>query len=159
MYRLSARAIREEFYKKKITAKQIAEKTLERISLHDEKIGAFLSVMEKRVMLKAAELDRKRDSGEPLGALAGVPVSIKDNIHIQGEKTTCASKFLENYKAVFDATVVKLLEEADALIIGKTNLDEFAKGSSTENSAYQLTKNPGIFKCTPGGSSEALLHL
>lgn len=153
MYRLSARAIREEFCKKKITAKQIAEKTLERISLYDKKIGTFLSVMEERVMLKASALDRKRNSGKPLGALAGVPVSIKDNIHIQGEKTTCASKFLENYKAVFDATVVRLLEEADALIIGKTNLDEFAMGSSTENSAYQLTKNPWNLKCTPGGSS------
>ncbi len=153
MYRPSARTIRDEFCKKKITAKQIAEKTLERINLHDQKISAFLSILEERMMLKAAELDRKRDSGKPLGALAGVPISIKDNIHIQGEKTTCASKFLENYKAVFDATVVRLLEEEDALIVGKTNLDEFAMGSSTENSAYQLTKNPWNLKCTPGGSS------
>jgi aspartyl-tRNA(Asn)/glutamyl-tRNA(Gln) amidotransferase subunit A len=153
MYRPSARTIRDEFCKKKITAKQIAEKTLEQINLYDQKIGAFLSILEERMLLKAAELDRKRDSGKPLGALAGVPISIKDNIHIQGEKTTCASKFLENYKAVFDATVVRLLEEEDALIIGKTNLDEFAMGSTTENSAYQLTKNPWNLKCTPGGSS------
>lgn len=153
MYRLSAHAIRDEFYQKKITAKQIAEKTLERIDLHDQKVGAFLSIMKERVLLKAAELDRKRESGKPLGVLAGVPISIKDNIHIQGEKTTCASKFLENYKAVFDATVVRLLEEEDALIVGKTNLDEFAMGSSTENSAYHPTKNPWNLECTPGGSS------
>lgn len=153
MYRLSAHNIRNEFCQKKITAKLIAENTLDRINLHDQNINAFLSVMEERVMKKAAELDRKKASGERLGALAGVPVAIKDNIHIKGEKTTCASKFLENYKAVFDATVVRLLEQEDALIIGKTNLDEFAMGSSTENSAYQLTKNPWNLKCTPGGSS------
>ncbi len=153
MYQLSAHAISTLFCKGEVTAETIAESTLKRIADHDGKIGAFLSLMSERVMEKAKKLDDKRKSGKPLGKMAGVPVAIKDNIHVQGEISTCASRFLENYRAVFDATVVKHLEEEDALLIGKTNLDEFAMGSSTENSAYQLTKNPWDIGCTPGGSS------
>ncbi len=85
--------------------------------------------------------------------MAGVVVALKDNIHIKGEITTCGSKFLTNYRAVFDATVTRLLEQEDAIIIGKTNLDEFAMGSSTENSALMKTSNPWDLKCVPGGSS------
>jgi aspartyl-tRNA(Asn)/glutamyl-tRNA(Gln) amidotransferase subunit A len=153
MYRLSAHALRELFYKGEVSAVTIAETTLKRIAHHDGKIGAFLSVISERMMQKAKQLDEKRKSGKPLGKLAGVPIAIKDNIHIKGEISTCASRFLKNYRAVFDATVIKLLEEQDALLIGKTNLDEFAMGSSTENSAYHLTKNPWDLKCSPGGSS------
>ncbi len=153
MHRLSARELRERFQKGEISAKTIAEATLERIALHGPKLGAFLSLFPERLHEKAKALDQKRSSGKPLGKLAGVPIAIKDNIHIKGELTTCASKFLSNYRAVFDATVVRLLEEEDALLIGKTNLDEFAMGSSTENSAYQQTKNPWDLACTPGGSS------
>jgi aspartyl-tRNA(Asn)/glutamyl-tRNA(Gln) amidotransferase subunit A len=105
------------------------------------------------MMDKAKQLDEKRKLGKRLGKLAGVPIAIKDNIHIKGEMTTCASRFLQNYRALFDATVVKLFEAEDALLIGKTNLDEFAMGSSTENSAYHLTKNPWDLTCSPGGSS------
>lgn len=153
MYRLSAHALHDLFCKGEVSAETIAEYTLKRIARHDPSIGAFLSVLSDRVLEKARHLDQKRKAGKPLGKLAGVPVAIKDNIHIEGELTTCASKFLQNYRAVFDATVVKHLEEADALLIGKTNLDEFAMGSSTENSAYQLTKNPWDLACSPGGSS------
>jgi aspartyl-tRNA(Asn)/glutamyl-tRNA(Gln) amidotransferase subunit A len=153
MYRLSAHALRELFYKGEISAVAIAESTLKRIAHHDGKVGAFLSLLSERAMEKAKKLDQKRKSGKSLGKLAAVPIAIKDNIHIKGEISTCASRFLQNYRAVFDATVVKLLEEQDALLIGKTNLDEFAMGSSTENSAYHLTKNPWDVKCSPGGSS------
>ncbi len=153
MYRLSAHAMRELFCKGEVSAETIAESTLKRIAHHDVKIGAFLSVLSLRMKEKAHLLDQKRKAGKPLGKLAGVPIAIKDNIHIQGEITTCASRFLENYRAVFDATVVKLLEQEDALLIGKTNLDEFAMGSSTENSAYHVTANPWDIKCSPGGSS------
>jgi aspartyl-tRNA(Asn)/glutamyl-tRNA(Gln) amidotransferase subunit A len=153
MHRLSAHALRDLFSKGEVSAETIAESSLKRIAHHDPKIGAFLALMSERAMDKAKQLDQKRKAGKPLGKLAGVPIAIKDNIHVKGELTTCASKFLQNYRAVFDATAVRLLEEEDALIIGKTNLDEFAMGSSTESSAYHLTKNPWDTKCSPGGSS------
>lgn len=153
MHQHSASALRDLFLKGELSATSIAEKTLTRIAYHDPKVGAFLSVHSERFMRKAKELDHKRSAGKTFGKLAGIPIAVKDNIHIDGEISTCASKFLSNYRAVFDATVVRLMEEEDALLIGKTNLDEFAMGSSTENSAYQLTKNPWDLSCTPGGSS------
>ena len=153
MHRLTAHALRELFRKGDVSAEKIAEATLNRIAEHDGKIGAFLSLFSERVRERAKRLDQKRASGAPLGKLAGIPIAIKDNMHVKGELTTCASRFLSNYRAVFDATVARLLEEEDALLIGKTNLDEFAMGSSTENSAYQLTKNPWDLDCSPGGSS------
>src|SRR5579862_9681329 len=153
MHRLTAHALRELFRKGDVSAEKIAEATLNRIAEHDGKIGAFLSLFSERVRERAKRLDQKRASGAPLGKLAGIPIAIKDNMHVKGELTTCASRFLSNYRAVFDATVARLLEEEDALLIGKTNLDEFAMGSSTENSAYQLTKNPWDVDVSPGGSS------
>jgi aspartyl-tRNA(Asn)/glutamyl-tRNA(Gln) amidotransferase subunit A len=153
MYHLSAVALRDLFVKGETTAAEVAEHSLKRIAHFDQKVGAFLSLFSDRVMEKAKALDAKRKAGKSLGKLAGVPVALKDNIHLFGEQTTCGSKFLSNYRAVFDATVTRLLEEEDALIIGKTNLDEFAMGSSTENSAFQLTKNPWNLACSPGGSS------
>jgi aspartyl-tRNA(Asn)/glutamyl-tRNA(Gln) amidotransferase subunit A len=153
MHHLSAHALRDLFCKGEISAESIAETTLKRIANHDGKIGAFLCILSEQLLEKAKKLDQKRNSGKTLGKLAGVPIAVKDNIHIKGEISTCASRFLQNYRAVFDATVVKLLEEEDALLIGKTNLDEFAMGSSTENSAYHLTNNPWDLKCVPGGSS------
>ncbi len=98
-------------------------------------------------------LDKKRERGEQLGKLAGIPVAVKDNIHIKDELSTCASQFLTNFIAPFDSTVVKLIEKEDAIIIGKTNLDEFAMGSSTENSSMKTTRNPWNLECAPGGSS------
>ncbi|HSW87075.1 MAG TPA: Asp-tRNA(Asn)/Glu-tRNA(Gln) amidotransferase subunit GatA [Rhabdochlamydiaceae bacterium] len=153
MHQQSAKALSHFFKSGEVSASSIAEKTLTRIAKHDAQLDAFLSILTDRVLLKAQELDRKRASNKPLGKLAGVPIVVKDNMHIKGEITTCASRFLSNYRAVFDATVVRLLEEEDALIIGKTNLDEFAMGSSTENSAFKTTKNPWDLSCSPGGSS------
>jgi aspartyl-tRNA(Asn)/glutamyl-tRNA(Gln) amidotransferase subunit A len=153
MYRLSAHKMRDLFLKGEVSAEALIAATLKRIHQHEGKIGAFLSLTADRVKERARALDKKRQEGKPLGKLAGVPIAIKDNIHIQGEITSCASKFLSNYKAPFSATVVDLLEREDALLIGKTNLDEFAMGSSTENSAYHSTKNPWDLSCHPGGSS------
>ncbi len=153
MYQKSATDLRKGFVSGNYTASQIASYFLERIESLDQDLSAFLSVAKERVMQKAKELDEKKAQGKPVGKLAGVPIAIKDNIHIKGEITTCASRFLSNYKAPFDATVVKLMEAEDALILGKTNLDEFAMGSSTEHSAFQTTKNPWNLAYCPGGSS------
>lgn len=153
MYTLTAQELKARFISGELSAEKITDYTLERIALHDPSIGAFLTLFSDRMREKARQLDKKRAGGKPLGKLAGVPIAIKDNIHVSGELTTCASQFLSNYRALFDATAVRLLEEEDALLIGKTNLDEFAMGSSTENSAYHKTKNPWRLNCTPGGSS------
>ena len=153
MHQLTARQLRDKFTAGEVTATAIVQTFLDRIEQHDKKIGAFLSVFKERALKKAAELDQKRAEGKPLGKLAGIPIAVKDNIHVKGEITTCGSKFLTNYRAPFDSTAVRLLEAEDAIIIGKTNMDEFAMGSSTENSALQKTHNPWNLKCTPGGSS------
>ncbi len=153
MHTKSAHEIRDLFIKGSHSAVEITETFLKRIDKSDKQIGAFLTVLKERALTKAKELDAKRAAGKPLGKLAGIPIAIKDNMHIKGEISTCGSKFLTNYRAPFEATVVRLLEAEDAILIGKTNMDEFAMGSSTENSALQKTRNPWDLKCTPGGSS------
>lgn len=153
MYNLSAVQLREMFLKGETTATAIVELFISRIKTLDKQVGAFLHVLEERALAKAKELDAKRAAGQKLGKLAGVPIACKDNIHIKGQLSTCGSKFLTNYYAPFDATVTSLLEAEDAIFIGKTNMDEFAMGSSTENSALQKTRNPWNLACTPGGSS------
>lgn len=153
MYEQSAFEIKNAFVKGERSAKDIAQYYLNRIKAFDKDIGAFITVFEEKMISQAEALDKKRENGEPLGKLAAVPVALKDNILYEGEITTCGSKFLTNFKAPYHASVVNALIEQDALIIGKTNLDEFAMGSSTENSALQKTFNPWNIKCTPGGSS------
>lgn len=153
MHRLTALELRYKFLSGELTAMAIVQHFLDRIDRLDPQIGAFLSVFHEKALLKAKRLDEKRSSGVKLGKLAAIPIAVKDNIHMKGELTTCASKFMVNYRAPFDSTVVRLLEEEDAIILGKTNLDEFAMGSTTENSALQKTRNPWNLKCTPGGSS------
>jgi len=153
MYSLSAIEIRDKFLKGETSAEAIVNYFLNRINLYDKQVGAFLAVFNERALAKAKELDAKRAAGQKLGKLAGIPIAIKDNIHVKDELTTCASQFLSNYRAPFSSTVVELLEAEDAIIIGKTNLDEFAMGSSTENSSIQPTQNPWNLKCVPGGSS------
>lgn len=153
MHKFTAIQIRDKFLKGEFSAVEVANHFLNRIQRYDSELGAFLSVWEDSIRKQAERLDHKRSSGERMGKLAGIPIALKDNIHVKGELTTCASKFLANYRAPFDSTVTRLLTEEDALLIGKTNMDEFAMGSSTENSAFQLTRNPWDLKCSPGGSS------
>lgn len=150
LHTLTAKAINEKFLKKELKATEIVQTFLNRIEKLEPQVEAFLSLCPERAMKVAEELDQgKRRKGK----LAGVPIAIKDVIHVKGEISTCGSKFLSNYVAPFDATVTKLLEDEGAIIIGKTNCDEFAMGSSTENSAYKKTRNPWNLKTTPGGSS------
>ncbi len=149
----TALELREQFKNGESSAELIVNSYLAAIEKHDAQIGAFLDVYAEKAREKARLLDQKRASGQALGKLAGVPIAIKDNIHVKEQITTCGSKFLVNYKAPFNATVVDLLEKEDAVIVGKTNLDEFAMGSSTENSALKTTCNPWSLACSPGGSS------
>ncbi|WP_268542751.1 Asp-tRNA(Asn)/Glu-tRNA(Gln) amidotransferase subunit GatA [Candidatus Nitrosotenuis cloacae] len=135
-----------------LTAEEFVAKTLDQISKYDGSLHAFLSLNEK-ALEQARQIDKKIKSGQKIGALYGLPVSIKDNICIKGGRTTCASKMLENYIAPYDATVVTRLTSQDAVIIGKTNLDEFAMGVATEFSAFGPSKNPWNQDCVPGGSS------
>lgn len=153
LHHLSATELRDAFFKGEVSAVQIVKAFLSRIEEHNQKLGAFLTVSTPRALLKAEELDKKRSHNKPLGKMAAIPVAIKDNMHIADEVTTCGSKFLANYKAPFAATAVRLLEQEDAILIGKTNLDEFAMGSSTANSAFFPSSNPWNLKCVPGGSS------
>jgi len=145
--------LRETFLRGEVKAVEVAEYFIKRIQKHNRDLGAFLNIMETRAILKAEALDKKRSQNKPLGKMAAIPVAVKDNMHIAGEITTCASYFLVQYKAPFDSTATRLMEQEDALLIGKTNLDEFAMGSANENSAFFPAHNPWNLKCVPGGSS------
>jgi len=145
--------VKEGLIKKEFSAAELTRAYLEKIEREDKKIGAFLTLCPDLALQKAKEIDEMIFLKRNLPALAGVPCAIKDNILVEGVKCTAGSKILENYVAPYDATVVKKLKEAGAIILGKTNLDEFAMGSSTENSAFFPTKNPLDLERVPGGSS------
>ncbi len=137
----------------KLTAVDLTQACLDQISRQDARVGAFLSVDPAASLEQARQIDKRRARGETLGLLAGLPVAIKDVICQKGTVTTCASRMLEKFVAPYDAHVIEKLRRADAVLLGKTNMDEFAMGSSTENSAYQVTRNPWDLERTPGGSS------
>ncbi|HEY1683429.1 MAG TPA: Asp-tRNA(Asn)/Glu-tRNA(Gln) amidotransferase subunit GatA [Tepidisphaeraceae bacterium] len=140
---------RDAIAAKKISSTELTRAILQRIEKLDPKIQAYNSVWAERALEMAAEVD----AGKRTGPLAGVPIAIKDNLCTSYGTTTCSSKMLENFRAPYDATAVKKLEEAGAVFLGKTNLDEFAMGSSTENSAFRVTRNPWNLECVAGGSS------
>ena len=150
---MSMKALSDALVSGALTSVAITEAFLNRIESIDEKVGAYLTVDREGALKKAAEVDEKRVAGEVLGIYAGVPIAIKDNICTDGIRTTCASKMLENFVPPYDATVMKKIKDADMVVLGKLNMDEFAMGSSTENSAMQLTRNPWNLDYVPGGSS------
>lgn len=145
--------IKSGYKNKDFTVTEIVSSYYDRIKAYDKHIKAFISLNEEEALKQAKVLDERLSRGETLGALGGIPVAIKDNISTKGMTTTCASVMLKDYVPPYDATVVKKIKEADGIIIGKTNMDEFAMGSSTENSAIQVTKNPWDTSRVPGGSS------
>ncbi len=136
-----------------VTAAAVTTQYLDRIAVHDGSVGAFLHVDRDTAIAQAEAIDRKRSAGDSLGPLAGLPVAVKDNLCTKGVPTTCASRMLEKFVSPYDATVIERLRQADAVLIGRTNLDEFAMGSSTESSAFRRTANPWNAAHTPGGSS------
>ncbi|MGI6416955.1 MAG: Asp-tRNA(Asn)/Glu-tRNA(Gln) amidotransferase subunit GatA [Thermoguttaceae bacterium] len=150
---LTALELLDRLNAKEVTSTEVAEAFLDRIERYDRRIGAFLRVDREAALAQAAAIDNKRRRGEALGRLGGLPVAIKDLLATKGEPTTCASRMLENFRPPYDATVIARLKAADGVILGKTNMDEFAMGGSTENSAFQLTRNPWDTTRIPGGSS------
>lgn len=143
----------ESLKKGEYSSRELTDAYIAQIENTDSEIGAYITTEFEIALKKADEVDKKRLSGESLEPLAGIPCAIKDNICTKGVKTTCASKMLENYIPPYDACVIEELKKADVVILGKLNMDEFAMGSTTENSAFKTTKNPADITRVPGGSS------
>ncbi|MBG1261441.1 Asp-tRNA(Asn)/Glu-tRNA(Gln) amidotransferase subunit GatA [Nostoc commune] len=149
----SIRELHQQLVKKERSAVEITQEALERIQALEPKLHSFLCVTGERALEQAGAVDAKIAAGEEIGLLAGIPVGIKDNLCTKGIPTTCASRILENFVPPYESTATQKLADAGAVMVGKTNLDEFAMGSSTENSAYQVTANPWDLSRVPGGSS------
>jgi aspartyl-tRNA(Asn)/glutamyl-tRNA(Gln) amidotransferase subunit A len=149
----SIRELHQQLVSKERSATEIATEALERIEALEPKLRAFLTVTPEVALKQAKQVDAKIAAGEEISLLAGIPIGLKDNLCTKGIRTTCASKILANFVPPYESTVTQKLQDAGAVAVGKTNLDEFAMGSSTENSAYQVTANPWDLARVPGGSS------
>ena len=152
LYEYSAHELSKMLAEKKCSSEELTKSVLDRAAATDDKVGAYLTICGDNALKKAREVDEKR-SKENLHPLAGIPIGIKDNISTKGLLTTCASKMLYNYVPPFDAFVMNKVNAADMVVTGKLNMDEFAMGSSTENSYFKKTHNPHNLDCVPGGSS------
>ncbi|MEY3696949.1 MAG: hypothetical protein RJA41_599 [Actinomycetota bacterium] len=150
--KLTAHEIATQIASNELSSVEVTKAHFEQIEKVDERVHAFLHLTKDSALADAAKVDAKVKAGEKLSPLAGVPLALKDILAMQGEPTTAGSKMLENWRPPYDATVVKKLRENDIIILGKTNMDEFAMGSSTEHSAYGPTKNPWDLERIPGGS-------
>ncbi|MHA1298952.1 MAG: Asp-tRNA(Asn)/Glu-tRNA(Gln) amidotransferase subunit GatA [Candidatus Helarchaeota archaeon] len=152
-YQQTAHELLELLESGQITALELVHSVFDRIKKVEDKIHAYSSLLESQALESAKKIDKKRKSKKKLGSLAGIPIAIKDNINVFNTQTSCGSHILENYISVYDATVSLRLKKEDAVIIGKTRMDEFAMGSSTESCYYGATFNPWDTKRVPGGSS------
>jgi aspartyl-tRNA(Asn)/glutamyl-tRNA(Gln) amidotransferase subunit A len=153
MTNVPAAALARDVASGKVSAEKVLQEHLERIRSREPELGAYIRVLEPEALAQARAVDAKRGRGEPLGRLAGVPVAVKDNMLVRGVETTAGSRILQGHVAAYDAAVVRRLLDEDAVLLGQTNMDEFAMGSSTENSAFQVTRNPWDPSRVPGGSS------
>jgi aspartyl-tRNA(Asn)/glutamyl-tRNA(Gln) amidotransferase subunit A len=153
LYDLTLKEVSDKLSKKEITSVELTNEILNRVNEIEPKVDSFLTITSELALKQAKNIDEKRAKGEKLSPLAGVPMAVKDNICTDGIKTTCASKMLENFVPPYNATVVDKLFNSGAIMVGKTNMDEFAMGSSTESSAFKKTKNPWDIERIPGGSS------
>jgi aspartyl-tRNA(Asn)/glutamyl-tRNA(Gln) amidotransferase subunit A len=145
--------LHELLHKKELKVSDLVDESYKRIDKVEDKVQAFLTLDEERARQTAKTLDEKLNNDSQKNLLFGMPIGIKDNIVTKGLRTTCASKILENFDPIYDATVMQKLQQAETVTIGKLNMDEFAMGSSNENSHYQITRNPWDLDRVPGGSS------
>lgn len=153
LFEPTALQIKTKILSKEVRASEFIDQLFGRIKNVEPSIQAYITINEEEAFKKAIEIDKKIENAEKVGLLAGIPVAVKDNICTRNLYTTCASEILKKFIPPYDAFVVNRLKEEDAIIIGKTNLDEFAMGSSTENSCYKVTRNPWNLEYVPGGSS------
>ncbi len=149
----SLSSLQQKLQQGEVSSVEITRSVFQRIAAIDDRIGAYLLVDEPAAIAQAESADSRRANGETVSPVAGIPIGLKDLLSTEGMITTCASRMLENYVPAYDATVVSRLRQAAAVFTGKLNMDEFAMGSSNENSAYRQTKNPWNTGCVPGGSS------
>ncbi|HEY9639364.1 MAG TPA: Asp-tRNA(Asn)/Glu-tRNA(Gln) amidotransferase subunit GatA, partial [Coleofasciculaceae cyanobacterium] len=149
----SIRELHQQLITKERSAVEITQAALDRIQAVEPQVQSFIQVTADRALEQAQQVDAKIAAGEAIGLLAGIPIGIKDNMCTKGITTTCGSRILQNFVPPYESTVTEKLASAGAVMVGKTNLDEFAMGGSTENSAFHLTMNPWDLECVPGGSS------
>ena len=153
LFDLKMSELHKKLHNKEIRVQELVDESYTRIQEVDEKVGAFLTLNEEKARAYTKELDEALATKDEFGLLFGMPIGVKDNIVTNGLRTTCSSKILANFDPIYDATAVQKLKSAEAVTIGKLNMDEFAMGSSTENSGLQLTRNPWNLDYVPGGSS------
>jgi aspartyl-tRNA(Asn)/glutamyl-tRNA(Gln) amidotransferase subunit A len=153
LFELTAREVNGLIRKREVSAREVAEAALARVEALEPRLHAYLTVTRDHAIAQADAVDKRIAAGEPVSPLAGVPIALKDNMCTQGIRTTCGSHILPNFIPPYDATVVSRLNEAGAILTGKANCDEFAMGSSTENSGYGPSRNPWDVSRVPGGSS------
>ncbi len=153
LYNETVHDLHEKLTKKEISSVELTEKVFDRIDKVEDSVKAYITLDKEGALKKAREVDQKIAAGEAIKPLTGIPGAIKDNISLKGMRLTCASKILENFQPVYDAHVIENLRKDDTVFIGKTNMDEFAMGSTTETSYFKATSNPWDLTRVPGGSS------